>query len=52
MKNVFLILLAGITLTFKVTAQSDNEINRWGQNSFISGASSTLKTLNPLFQIL
>jgi hypothetical protein len=48
MKSVFLIVLAGITLTFKVREQSDDEINRWEQNSFISEASSTLNGVKPL----
>jgi hypothetical protein len=38
MKNIFLIFLAGITLTFKVRAESDDEINRWEQNSCLSEA--------------
>jgi hypothetical protein len=48
MKNVFLIFLAGITLSFKVTAQSNDELNRWKQSSFNSEASSTLNRVKPL----
>jgi hypothetical protein len=47
--NIFLLIsLAGISLTFIVTAQSDDELNRWLQNSFISEASSTLDGVKPL----
>lgn len=48
MKNGLLVLLAGITLTFRVAAQPDDLVNRWGKSSSISAPSSTLNGVKPL----
>jgi hypothetical protein len=48
LKKCLLILLAAITLTFRVVAQSNDLANRWGKGSFISPPSSTLNGAKPL----
>lgn len=46
--KALLIFLAGVILTFRVAAQSDDEAGRWGKGAFISAPSSTLNGVTPL----
>jgi alpha-L-rhamnosidase len=47
-KNGLLIFLAGATLTFRVAAQPEGLVDRWGKGAFISAPSSTLNGVKPL----
>ncbi len=48
MRNGLLVLLIGITLTFRVAAKPAELADRWGKGSFISAPSSTLNGVKPL----
>jgi len=48
MKNGLLVILAGLTMIFRVAAQPDDQTDRWGKSSFISTPASTLNGVKPL----